>query len=78
MSHHDRIKTVCNRFIDGEFDLVELQSRLETAIFPEELKDNELEILNDLEIIRFTQSEENHHQLALVVVNRLLRMLEDY
>jgi hypothetical protein len=72
----NHIKQLCRKFREKEYSLVELQSRLETAIFPVELEELKILVLNELEEIRFTKLEENFYQYGIEVVNKLLKNIE--
>lgn len=63
---------LCEMFIRKEYDLEDFQSRLETAIFPIEIEDEKLDILNELEEIRFTKLELNHYHYGAEVARKII------
>lgn len=71
-----KIRDLCQRFINQEYELEEFYSRLETAIFPENCKDKQHEVLNELEEIRFTKLESNFYQHGARVAYRVLEYLQ--
>ena len=72
----NHIKQLCRKFREKEFGLVELQSRLETAIFPIELVELKILVINELEEIRFTKLEENFYRYGIEVVDKVLKNIE--
>lgn len=76
MSHIVKLRELCNKLISQEYGLIEFQERLETAIFPEIVESVKLEVLNELEEIRFTKLEANYYTNAKLVAERLLEKLE--
>lgn len=73
IEERNHIKQLCRKFKEKEYGLVELQSRLETSIFPIELEELKILVINELEEIRFTKLEENFYRYGLEVVNKLLK-----
>lgn len=72
-----KLKELCQKFIEREYGLEEFQSRLETAIFPERIEEAKHHLLNELEEIRFTKLNSNYYQFGLEIVKRILNCLED-
>jgi hypothetical protein len=77
MDNISRLKELCQGFIDRKYDIEELQQRLQTAIFPDDLYEQKMDILNALEEIRFTKLESNHYKYALEVVLNFLKRIEE-
>ncbi len=75
MGDRNHIKRLCIKFKGKEYDLVEFQKRLETAIFPDELEGFKHSVLNEIEEIQFTKLEENFHHLGLEVVEKILKQI---
>ncbi|PAD76906.1 hypothetical protein, partial [Paenibacillus campinasensis] len=73
MGDRSHIKQLCSKFKGKEYELIEFQNRLETAIFPPELEGFKYSVLNEIEEIRFTKLEENFHHLGLKVVEKILK-----
>lgn len=76
MGDRNHIKQLCSKFKCKEYDLVEFQNRLETAIFPDELEGFKHSVLNELEEIRFTKLEENFYHLGIEVVEKILKGID--
>lgn len=57
-----KLLVICERYLNGEFDLPEFQQRLSTtsALLPKEVSANLQRLLDEFEHIRFTQLETNH------------------
>ena len=66
---------LCEIFIRQEYDLEDFQSRLETAIFPNEIEAEKLDILNELEEVRFTKLELNHYNYGAEVARKIIDKL---
>lgn len=75
MEHNNHIRELCNKFKEKEYGLVEFQSRIETALFPDELQYLKHLVLTDLEEIRFTKLEENFYKYGLEVVEKILKQI---
>ena len=75
MGDKNHIKQLCIKFRGKEYDLIEFQNRLETAIFPHELEGFKHSILNEIEEIRFTKLEENFYHFGLEVVEKILKRI---
>lgn len=76
MGDRNHIKQLCSKFKGKEYDLVEFQNRLETAMFPDELEGFKHSVLNELEEIRFTKLEENFYHLGIEVVEKILKRID--
>ncbi len=74
-SESQKLRQLCEMFIREECDLENFQSRLETAVFPIEIEAEKLDILNQLEEIRFTKLESNHYQYGVEVVRKIIDTL---
>ncbi|MFJ5770142.1 hypothetical protein [Psychrobacillus sp. NPDC093180] len=74
--NNNRLLVLCESFIKKEYGLVEFQSRMETAYFPEHLSDFQDEIINQLELIRFTEKEIDYYRKTLVVIEELKKLLK--
>ena len=74
--NNNRLLLLCEKFIKKEYGLIEFQSRMGTANFPEHLSDFQDEIINQLEIIRFTEKEIDYYQKTLVVIEELKKLLK--
>lgn len=66
---------LCEMFIRQEYDLEDFSSRLETAIFPIEISADKLDVLNELEEIRFTKLELNHYHYGADVARKIIDKL---
>jgi hypothetical protein len=77
----NKLRDICHRFENDDFDIRELQGRLQTVLIPDPdiNKINELlfEMDNDLEEIIFTKLENNFRQYGLQAVRGFLNRLED-
>lgn len=76
MTNNSRILLLCEKFIKKEYDLIEFQSRMGTANFPEHLSDFQDEIINQLEIIQFTEKEIDYYRKTLGVIDWLKNELK--
>ncbi|ALC85552.1 hypothetical protein AM499_06755 [Bacillus sp. FJAT-22090] len=76
MTDNNRLLLLCEKFIKKEYGLIEFQSRMGTANFPEHLSDFQDEIINELEIIRFTEKEIDYYRKTLVVIEELKNLLK--
>lgn len=75
MTNNSRILLLCEKFIKKEYGLIEFQSRMGTANFPEHLSDFQDEIINQLECIQFTEEEKDYYQKTLRVIEKLKKEL---
>ncbi|MGM7683297.1 hypothetical protein ACSVDA_14205 [Cytobacillus sp. Hm23] len=71
MEYKTKLIQLCEKFKSKEYDLIEFQRRLATAIFPEELFELQQSVLNDLEEIRFTELEENFYSSLLKIIAKI-------
>ena len=76
MTDNNRLLLLCEKFIKKEYGLIEFQSRMGTANFPEHLSDFQDEIINELEVIRFTEKEIDYYRKTLVVIEELKNLLK--
>lgn len=62
----EKLQVVYERYTSGQFDLPELQQRLNSlrALLPNDIADDLERLLEQMELIRFTQPESNHMQQA--------------
>lgn len=71
------LKILYDNFKNQRWSIEELQSRIETMVIPEEhareCENVKMNILNDLEEIRFCKLEENHYKSALEVLQKFLK-----
>ena len=74
-SESQKLKQLCEMFIRQEYDLEDFQSRLETAIFPVEIEDEKLDLLNQLEEIRFSKLELDHYHYGAEVARKIIDTL---
>lgn len=75
MENKNNIRELCNKFKEKEYGLVEFQTRIETALFPDDLQELKHSVLNDLEEIRFTELEEDFYKYGLEVVEKILKQI---
>lgn len=72
----EQIKKICNDFKGEKFDIEEFQSRLQTLLIDEEVKQCLNSILHDvdnrLEEIRFCSLEENFYKYGVEVADSLM------
>ena len=72
----EMITNICNDFKERKFDLEEFQSRLQTLMIEDELKQHLKDVLHDadnrLEEIRFCSLEPNFYQYGVEVADSLL------
>ncbi|MCK1999641.1 hypothetical protein MPH47_20855 [Psychrobacillus psychrodurans] len=76
MTDNNKLLFLCEKFIKKEYGLIEFQSRMGTANFPEHLSDFQDEIINQLEIIQFTEKEIDYYRKTLVVIEELKNLLK--
>lgn len=76
MTENSRLLLLCEKFIKKEYGLIQFQSRMGTANFPEHLSDFQDEIINELEVIRFTEKEIEYYPKTLVVIEELINHLK--
>lgn len=78
--HH--FEVLVNRFMNKEFGIEELQSRLYTALIPDKFYkefSNEIsELINELELIFYTQLESDHFHLASKLLETFIDFLKKY
>lgn len=74
------LESICKQYIDKEFELEELQSRLETLIISGEKKVEiekaRLDAVNRLEEIRFCSLETNFYKYGVVVATSLIELVK--
>ncbi|MFB5189056.1 hypothetical protein [Alicyclobacillus fastidiosus] len=60
----EKLLILCERYMDGEFALSELQERLGSvlALLPKNVSNDLERLLEQLELTRFTQPESSHKQ----------------
>ncbi|WP_410514401.1 hypothetical protein PaeBR_08410 [Paenibacillus sp. BR2-3] len=64
-----KIQSIFEMFILKKIGIEELQSRLETAIIPENFEDTIKELINIIEEVRFTILEENQYLHVYDIIN---------
>ncbi|WP_342578012.1 hypothetical protein [Psychrobacillus sp. FSL K6-2843] len=69
--NNNRLLLLCKKFIKKEYGLIEFQSRMGTANFPEHLNDFQDEIINQLEIIKFTEKEIDYYRKTSEVIEEI-------
>jgi len=77
----DQIIEICKKFKDKKYDIEEFQSRLQTLIVEDELKQylNNvlLDVDNRLEEIRFCSLEENFYKYGVEVADFLMEKIRN-
>ncbi|WP_342578010.1 hypothetical protein [Psychrobacillus sp. FSL K6-2843] len=73
--NNNRLLLLCEKFIKKEYGLIEFQSRMGTANFPDHLSNFQDEIINRLEIIKFTEKEIDYYRQTLEVIEELKKQL---
>lgn len=76
MNDNNRLLLLCEKFIKKEYGLIEFQSRMGTANFPDQLSDFQDEMINQLEIIRFTEEEKDYYGKTLGIIEKLKNELK--
>jgi hypothetical protein len=78
----EKIEEICKDFELRRTEIDEFQSRLGMLIFEDEfhrLKEKIIdEAQNSLELIRFTQADENHYNLGMEVAQRLIAEIKEF
>lgn len=76
----EMITNICNDFKERKFDIEEFQSRLQTLMIEDELKQHLENVLRDadnrLEEIRFCSLESNFYQYGVDVADALLEKIK--
>ena len=80
MNTLEAISTICTAFKEEKFGIEEFQSRLETAVISDDLKQSldkaMFDAINRLEEIRFSSLEINFPKYGAEVADTLLKMIE--
>lgn len=71
----ERLRALCQRFINREMSLEEFQSRIWSALFPDNLENDRFEIIEDIEEILFTKLEINHYEYGVIIAEKLMSLL---
>lgn len=76
----DNLITVCNRYKQKEFELLEFESRISTAAIPDRLSKEFGKFLddfdNEVERIRFCELEESWEKLGHQLADELIQAVE--
>ena len=76
MGTFEQIIKICKDFKEKKFDLIEFQSRLQTVLIADEIKQYLNSVLHDadnrLEEIRFCSLEENFYKYGVEVADSLM------